>query len=294
MDIEELRYLTNQLIDSEDRLKRSEANLTTFFNSITEMAIVFDLNLNIIAFNDSFSASLKYDIDDIKRLTLYDLINDQDKNDVLIQLEKIKSGGLPVTCDICLYRSDGTSFIAEVKSLLSTWDGVSGIICIARDITDRIEHEKKLILQAMELEVYNEELRATENELTTRNNFLESMISAIPIPIYYKSMNNVFIDCNKAFENFYGASKQYIVGKTTKDLFPEYAAELEKQDLLLLVNSTRTVCFKHVIHDKDMKAHDYVIIKTLHLNFKNEPLGIIGTAVCIHHPLLGFENGGVT
>ena len=82
MDIEELRHLTEQLIDSEEQLKRSEANLTTFFNSITELVIVFDTDLHILAFNNAVANTLKYSHADFRTLTLYDLVDESDLNDI--------------------------------------------------------------------------------------------------------------------------------------------------------------------------------------------------------------------
>lgn len=285
MEIEELRELTTQLIESEEQLQRSEANLTTFFNSITELAIVFDLNLNIIAFNNTVADSLGYDHSAFGALTLHDLISESDSFDVSSCIDRVINNNETVTCELKVIRHNNTSFIVEAKTSLSTWNDEPAIICVARDITERLEFEKKITLQSIELGVYNEELRAIEEELTTRNNFLESMVSALPVPIYYKDLDGTFRDCNIAFVDFYGAPKQYILGKTTRELFPEYAKDLEQQDEILL-RTKQTVHFNHIIHDKNMQPREYVIIKTIHYDFNHNPIGIIGTAVCIHHPLL--------
>lgn len=285
MEIEELRELTTQLIESEEQLRQSEANLTTFFNSITELAIVFDLKLNIIAFNDAVSTTLGYTHDEFGRLTLYDLVSEQDTFDISSRIDNVVNNNETIICELHIHRKDTTSFVVEAKTSLSTWNDKPSIICIARDITERLEFEKKITLQSIELGVYNEELRAIEEELTTRNNFLESMVSALPVPIFYKDMDGKFRDCNIAFVEFYGAPKHYILGKTTRELFPEYADDLEAQDKELL-RTKSTVYFNHIIHDRDMLPSEYVIIKTIHYDFNHNPIGIIGTAVCIHHPLL--------
>lgn len=286
MDIEELRHLTEQLIDSEEQLKRSEANLTTFFNSITELVIVFDTELDILAFNNAVANTLKYSHADFRTLTLYDLVDESDLNDISNRISQVIINNDTITCELKIIRADQTSFMVEAKTSKTLWNRKPAIICVARDITERLEYEKQITTQSIELGVYNEELRAIEEELTTRNNFLESMVSALPVPIFYKDLDGKFLDCNLAFVDFYGAPKSYILGKTTRELFPEYADELEAQDKHLL-ETKQKIYFKHIIHDKNMIPHEYIIIKTIHYDFDMEPIGIIGTAVCIHHPMLG-------
>ncbi len=286
MEVDDLRTLTEQLIDSEEHLRRMESNLTTFFNSITELAIIFDISLNIIAFNNATSTLLGYTLTDFKKLTFFDLISHRDLPILSLCIAGIIKEHKSITCQVDMVKSNGDLFPVEIKSSISTWDNGPSIICVARDITDRVKLEQKLAAQAFDLGVFNEELRAIDEELTTRNNFLESMLESIPIPVFYKSViTSKVIDCNKAFVSFYGSTKQYIIGKTSRELFPEYANEFESQDNELLTTDKKIVYFGHVIHNRNMIPNDYIIIKTLHIDHNKLPVGIIGIAVCVHHTL---------
>ncbi|MCG8431496.1 MAG: PAS domain S-box protein [Candidatus Omnitrophica bacterium] len=64
---------------------------------------------------------------------------------------------------------------------------------------------------------------------------LQSVIDAIPIPIFYKDAHGVYVGCNNAFVRFVGMSRQKIIGKTVYDLLPRQSADIQtikEQDLL--------------------------------------------------------------
>jgi len=58
---------------------------------------------------------------------------------------------------------------------------------------------------------------------------LQSVINAIPAPIFYKDAKGLYIGCNRAFENFVGRSKDEMVGKGVFELWDKDMKECRKK-----------------------------------------------------------------
>lgn len=64
-----------------------------------------------------------------------------------------------------------------------------------------------------------------------QNAELNTLIQTIPDLIWLKNQDGVYLECNPAVERFYGLSRDVVIGKTTRDLFPDRVAEsVHRQD----------------------------------------------------------------
>lgn len=50
--------------------------------------------------------------------------------------------------------------------------------------------------------------------------FERALLDAIPLPVFYKSHDGIYLGANRAWERFFGRSAESIVGKTVFDLYP--------------------------------------------------------------------------
>ncbi len=76
--------------------------------------------------------------------------------------------------------------------------------------------------------------RLTE-QLKQQSLFLQTLIDAMPYPVFYKNIQYRYLGCNEAFERFLGIRRDNFVGKTVHELWPEDLAEkYEKSDRELL------------------------------------------------------------
>ena len=62
--------------------------------------------------------------------------------------------------------------------------------------------------------------------LETENKFLQVVIDAMPIPVFIKDVDGVYLGCNRAFEEFVGLTRKEMTGRTVHDLYPKEKAEL--------------------------------------------------------------------
>ena len=97
------------------------------------------------------------------------------------------------------------------------------IFLISRDIT-----EKKTAKKALE---------ESEDGYKKISIELENILDIIPGMVYYKDTNDVIIQANKHFADFFNLKKGEIIGKTTFDLFPIEQAKSIRRDDLKIINS---------------------------------------------------------
>ncbi len=69
------------------------------------------------------------------------------------------------------------------------------------------------------------ELRQVRETLDKQLNFFQILMDTIPNPIFFKSVEGLYLGCNKAFEAFLGLDRSEIVGKSVYDLAPKELAD---------------------------------------------------------------------
>jgi len=77
-------------------------------------------------------------------------------------------------------------------------------------------------------------LHAANAALGESEHFTRSLLDAIPVPVFYKGKDGRYQDFNKAFLNFYGKSKDELIGKSVFDITsPDMAKIYHAKDLEL-------------------------------------------------------------
>jgi PAS domain S-box-containing protein len=108
---------------------------------------------------------------------------------------------------------------------------------------------------------------------------LESLMDAMPSPVFLKDRNGFYIGCNRAFERHAGMSRDEIIGKTVYDVWPRELAEAysKSDDELLEVPGYRT--FEARIDYADGSPRDVVINKATFTDDTGTVAGIVGVMV---------------
>ena len=101
-------------------------------------------------------------------------------------------------------------------------------ILLAYKIKRALEEEKVSI----DLESANMQIQIIEqtSQIKSAVGFLEKIIEIIPIPIFVKDRHFRYTDCNKAFCEFFGKSKEDIIGKNIFDLTTQRLAMVHHQN----------------------------------------------------------------
>ena len=124
------------------------------------------------------------------------------------------------------------------------------------------------------------ERTAAEARLREQMNFNQTLLNAIPNPVFFKGTDTRYLGCNPAFEVFLGLTADHIINKTASDLAPpELAARYQAQDLELLGRGGTQVYEAQV--NTTMGLRDVVFHKSTFTNAKGELAGLAGVIVDI-------------
>lgn len=85
---------------------------------------------------------------------------------------------------------------------------------------------------------------------------LETLIGAIPAPIFFKDSEGIYRGCNPAFEAYIGRDRDHVVGRTVYDVAPKNLAEVyHKADLELMAQGDVQV-YEAKVQYADGTLHD--------------------------------------
>jgi len=120
--------------------------------------------------------------------------------------------------------------------------------------------------------------RLRGDPLKRQYRFLEDTLDAIPSPVYFKDAQGRVLGCNKAYEDFFGRPKSWIVGRTIHDFLPREIADAQRAvDEELLRGEER------IAHEQELDVPDasgavraIVARKVVFADAEGRPAGIIG------------------
>ena len=106
--------------------------------------------------------------------------------------------------------------------------------------------------------------------------FMESLLKALPDPVYYKDTAGKYLGCNDAFENIVGKSIREIRGATDQDLWPTEQAELFALKDAELASETGTQYFEHAIENATGQKRNIIFSKATYYDANDHVAGIVG------------------
>ncbi|MBK1809456.1 diguanylate cyclase [Clostridium sp. YIM B02505] len=237
-------------------LKITPIALEKVFSNMLDGVIILDSENNIVNFNNASKniiPQLKYTqagdkkIDDVlkEHKTLLKAISSESYNENLINIKDNGQSRYYKLNINNIYEGSGESI---------------GKILILNDIT--------------EFELQRERLY---NNL----NFVETLMDAIPNPIYSKDEYGVYNHCNSAFTEYLGITKEDLLGNTAYAVFEEKLAEVyDKADMSLMKEEGTQVYESKLIH-KDGTEHDVIFSKSVVVNEQGKDKGLVGVILDI-------------
>jgi PAS domain S-box-containing protein len=186
-------------------LQESEKNFRTFFESLSDMVFVVDLNGKILHVNESVSKTLGYSCDEARGMDLSDfnMLKDRDESrDVFSKL----AIGTRISSSFPLLSKERGCVPAETRMWHGNWNGQACVFGVSKDLSD----------QQAAIDLF---------ENLFESNPASMAVSTLP--------NRRFSNVNSAFLHTLGYSSDELIGKTPEELGlfanPEQAAELANQ-----------------------------------------------------------------
>ncbi|WP_319405330.1 response regulator [uncultured Desulfosarcina sp.] len=140
----------------------------------------------------------------------------------------------------------------------------------------RLEIEKKVYLDKLESMV-----RQRTEMLDSQLTFLQTLIDAIPSPIFYKNKEGQFQGCNTAFEMLAGKKRNQLIGMTASDIVPKLLADISHATDRKLISNPGKVAYEYDVVYPDNSIHNFLLNKATFLDSNGNVAGLAGVMVDI-------------
>jgi putative nucleotidyltransferase with HDIG domain/PAS domain S-box-containing protein len=123
------------------------------------------------------------------------------------------------TIDAAMDGGDGYAFEVRLRTKTDGWRWI-----LSRGkVVERDADGRAVRMLGMHSDIT--ELRRAETAAAERSHFLEELLEALPVPVFYKDVTLRYVGCNEAFAQMLGRSKAEVIGKTAFDVYPDALAE---------------------------------------------------------------------
>ena len=119
------------------------------------------------------------------------------------------------------------------------------------------------------------------NALKQSENFLNTLLNAIPIPVFYKGRDGKYLGFNTAFNNFFRGSSEHLIGKTVFDIHPPDLAELYHRKDAEIFASAKPQQYEAQVKDLQGNVYDVIFNKAVFSDSQGAISGLIGTILDI-------------
>ena len=245
----------------ENALKQSEIKYRTMFENAGTATVLYDEDTTIIYNANPAAETLSgYTREELEGSSWGQLVAREDLDRMLAynRMRKNNATSAPRRYEFKLVTKEG-----EIRDTLVTVDKIPGTtnkVASLLDITERKRAE----------ELVEESLR-----------FLQSLIDAIPNPIFYKGIDGKHLGCNKAFAEALGRTRREIVGKTSCDLHPLDLAESYLAMDAELFGKPGIQVWETAMQYADGTRRDVIFTKATFEDRKGSLAGLIGVILDI-------------
>jgi PAS domain S-box-containing protein len=128
--------------------------------------------------------------------------------------------------------------------------------------------------------------KQVEKALQNNIYFLESLLDAIPSPVFYRNLKSIYQGCNEMFATFIlGLPKEEVIGHSMHEFKNEFSEEMirisEKYDRILLEKGKNVPHELRVRCAFDGKERDFLFHKATFSNLSGDVIGIVGVMLDI-------------
>ena len=127
---------------------------------------------------------------------------------------------------------------------------------------------------------------STEKELEDRLQLQQVLFEAVPIPLFYKNRQGIFVQCNRAFEKFIGRDRKEFLGKNVYEISPRNLADVyDAADQDLYDNPDSIQHYETTVVSSTGEGRNVVFYKALVPGEKGKARGLIGAILDVTEKL---------
>ena len=242
-------------------LAESRILLGTIFDSVQDGIVLMDTATRQFRMsNSSFQHMLGYSSAEILELGVEDIHPAEAIDNVNHQIERQLKREIRLAPDLPVKKRDGSIFYADINSTPMTVNGTHFLLGVFRDITERKQAEQAL----------------RQNE-----RFLDTLLNAIPAPVFYKDREGRYLGFNQAYETFFGATRENLIGKSVFDISPPELAKIYHAKDTELFESGGVQQYESLVKNRQGILRDVVFNKAVFTDSHGAVAGLIGVILDI-------------
>ncbi|NPE28117.1 PAS domain S-box protein [Methanococcoides sp. SA1] len=288
-------YMTFALIDVEDpstgmtftvqditEKKLAEEDLyrlNQFQQTIIESADVWINVLNkdaeVVVWNNAAEAISGYSREEVigtRNIWNYLYPKEEYRNEVFATATAIINDGKKVSgFETTITRKDGMNRVISWNSrdLIDENGNTIGSIAIGNDITKQKEAERMEKQQV---------------------HFMQELIDSIPVPIFYKDKEGIYLGCNNTFAEFTGIPKEKMVGKGVYDLYEEEIAKKYNHMNIDLIEKGGTQTYEYYLQSASGQKRAVIFNNSIFTDIEGNIAGQAGAVFDITERKEAEEN----
>jgi len=255
-----IRDITN-LKQAQEEFRKERDFTNAILDTAASLVMVLDREGLITRFNRACEKATGYSSQEMKDQHIWDTLTANPAN-AREKVEQLLAGNYPSTHEsFWITRCGEQRLISWLNTVLLDNEGkVEYIIATGIDITDR---------------------KQAEEEIIESKNFLATLLESIPAPVFYKDIDGRYLGFNRAFEDFFGKTKDELIGKSVFDINPVKLAGIYHAKDVELFERPGTQTYETQVEDARGVLHDVVFYKASTVNFRGMVTGLIGTILDI-------------
>lgn len=195
--------------DLAEKLQMSEQRFSDFANSIADIIWEADGAGRYTYISGRPEQILGYTAEEMMGKTIFDFMNQEDKDEVLSEFSQYVELKLPFSEMVnWTIRKDGTR-VCLVSHGVPVLDDEGNLLCyrgVARDVTDRVEVEQALLAAISDTE-------SAKQEAEARGEFLHAVLDTAATAIFTVNREGTILSVNEAFVAMTGYLPEEVCGR---------------------------------------------------------------------------------
>lgn len=247
---------------SEEKLRKSEERFKQLAEVFPETIFEADIKGNLTYANEHGLEHFGLTRQDIANgVNIFDFVSPHDRELARERIQNRMQGTQKGYLEYQALKKDGSAFYALALSVPIMVDGEPvGIRGFILDITKR---------------------KQTEEALKHNEAFLNTLLNSMPIPVFYKDREGRYTGFNRAFETFFGATKEQLVGKTVFDINPPELAKIYHAKDKELLESGVEQHYEAQVKNTRGITRDVIFNKAVFTDTQGNVNGLIGAILDI-------------
>ncbi|RII33082.1 diguanylate cyclase [Clostridium chromiireducens] len=237
-------------------LKLTPIALEKVFSNMLDGVIILDYENNIVNFNNS-SKNIIEELKDIE-------VGEKKIDEIFKEYkELLKAINNNISDEHLLTIKNDEQlryFKININNIYEKNGDVIGKVLIFNDVTESEQQRKKL---------------------SDNLNFLQTLMDAIPNPIFSKNEEGVYNHCNAALTEFLGMRREDFIGKTVNELFENSLAQIHSEYDKNLTDNRGTQVYESKLIHNDGTYHDVIFSKSVVESDYENNKGLVGVVIDI-------------